>query len=199
VNTPLNVPLFSSEQDKYVSALLHERVDSAFARRADDLWQAHLEEIKLSGRTLEESEHDHWRWERKVADSVRLLSCPTFAIECNNEPQGLMLLTTDGYFGRLETQKGKPLVYVTYLACAPWNDKKIAEIRRFKGVGSILIRAAIETSIDIGFKGRIGLHSLPQSEDFYEKCGFDYQGIDASMGDLKYFELSQKAASEFIK
>lgn len=199
MNTPLNVTLFSTEQDKYVSALLHERVDGAYARRADDLWQAHIQEIKLSGRTLEVSEHDHWRWERKVADSVRLLSCPTFAIECDNEPQGLMLLTTDGYFGRMDTQKGKPLVYITYLACAPWNDKKIAEVRRFKGVGTILMRAAIENSVDIGFKGRIGLHSLPQSEVFYEDFGFDCQGIDASMQYLKYYELSQKAASKFIK
>ncbi|BAN34111.1 hypothetical protein SCD_n00262 [Sulfuricella denitrificans skB26] len=199
MKTTLNVPLFNPAQGIYVEASLHERIDAGFARRADELWKAHIKEIILSGRTLEKMEHDHWKWESKVANSANLLSCPTFAIEYNNEPQGLMLLTTDGYFSRLDSQKGTPLVYVTYLACAPWNDRNIAETRRFKGVGTILMRAAIETSIDIGFKGRIGLHSLPQSEEFYENCGLDFQGIDASVGNLKYFELSQKAATEFLR
>ena len=195
MNTPLKVPLFHPERNEHVEAILHERVDGDFARRADKLWKAHLDELNSSGHILAEKEHDHWQWESKVAESAHLLSCPTFAVEYKDEPQGLMLLQTDGRFGRLEGQNGKPLIYVTYLACAPWNNKNLVKVPRFKGVGSILMRAAIETSFDYDFKGRIGLHSLPQAEEFYENFGLEYKGIDRG---LKYFELSEMVASQLI-
>jgi GNAT superfamily N-acetyltransferase len=163
------------------------------------LWQAHIEEIRLLGSTPKAMENDHWNWETKVTDSARLISYPTMAIECSGEPQGLMLLRTDGYYARLPCQNGKPLVYVTYLATAPWNQVEIAGIRKFKGVGTLLIRAAVEMSFDVGFKGRIGLHSLPQAEAFYERHGIEFLGIDADKQHMKYFELSEQKAAEFVK
>lgn len=40
---------------------------------------------------------------------------------------------------------------------------------RLRGVGTALVTAAVALSEDEGFKGRIGLHSLPQAEDFYRR------------------------------
>jgi hypothetical protein len=70
---------------------------------------------------------------------------------------------------------------------------------RYKGVGSILIRAAIETSLSEGFKGRLGLHSLPQSNDFYANtCRMTDMGSDARYQDMHYFEMTSEQSEEFI-
>lgn len=69
------------------------------------------------------------------------MSCPTLAIECNGETQGLMLLKTDGHFAMLPEQLDKPLVYVTYLASAPWNLPGVLEQPRFSGVGTVMMRS----------------------------------------------------------
>jgi len=70
---------------------------------------------------------------------------------------------------------------------------------RYCGVGSIFIRTAIEVSRLEGFKGRIGLHSLPQSESFYgNKCGMTDLGKDSNYQDLRYFEMTPEQALSFV-
>jgi hypothetical protein len=101
-----------------------------------------------------------------VAEVHRLLSYPTLAIECEADTQGLMMLQTDGQFAQCEGNRGKPLVYAVFLATAPWNLGVIVARPRFRGVGSVLLRAAVQLSLDLGFKGRIGLHSLPQADNY---------------------------------
>lgn len=185
-----------------VEATLHERIDGAYARKVDDVWSAYLTaaeaNAKAQGKAFAELEHSHWRWEAKVAESARLLSCPTMAIECNGEPQGLMLLKTDGHFAVSVEEKARPLVYVTYLATAPWNLGDVVERPRYSGVGTILMAAAVQTSIEAEFKGRIGLHALPQAEKFYECHGMVDFGTDPDKEHLKYYELSSEAAAKFL-
>jgi hypothetical protein len=185
-----------------VAAKLHERIDGAYARRVDDAWLTFLatEEAKAKsrGQNFIKLEHSHWAWEAKVAASARLLSCPTLAIECDGETQGLMLLKTDGHFARLKAQLNKPLVYVTYLASAPWNLQSVLDQPRFSGVGTVMMAAAIQISIEAEFKGRVGLHALPQAESFYEQHGLLSLGVDYEKENLKYFELGAQAAAEFL-
>ena len=53
-------------------------------------------------------------------------------------------------------------------------------------VGMLLIRAAVAMSDDLGFHGRIGLHSPPQASGFYANtCGM----TDAGHGSLHRFEM----------
>jgi len=85
-----------------------------------------------------------------------------------------------------------------YLATAPWNLRALIGHPRYAGVGFVFLHAAIQMSIDNGFKGRIGLHSLPQAEAFYEKHGFLCLGADPEKEGLKYYELTPQAAHEFI-
>ena len=61
--------------------------------------------------------------------------------------------------------------------------------------------AAITISLGEGFKGRIGLHSLPQADRFYrETCGMSDLGPDANYtGNLRYFEMTPDQASRFIE
>ncbi len=103
---------------------------------------------------------------------------------------------------RIQQHANKHLVYVEYLEAAPWNRRDIPNWTRFNGVGTVLIAAAIQLSIDEGNHGRIGLHSLPQADTFYrDKCGMTDLGLDSSYQPhpLRYFEMTENQATAFIK
>lgn len=62
-------------------------------------------------------------------------------------------------------------VYVSFLEVAPflrtgsWN-------RRFVGIGAGMLTFAVTRSHQLGFGGRVGLHSIKQTRHFYAKLGF---------------------------
>jgi len=60
-----------------------------------------------------------------------------------------------------------------------------------------LIRAAVAVSVEEEFRGRIALHSLPQSEPFYGRFMEDL-GIDPDVEELRYFEMSEERALKFM-
>lgn len=114
--------------------------------------------------------------------------------------QGLMLLKMAGCNARLPEQAGKDLVYVDYIEAAPWNLKSVVAQPRFGLVGVVLIAAAIQSSKENGFKGRIGLHSLGQAEAFYrDKCRMTELGGDPEKQDLVYFEMNAAQADKFVR
>jgi hypothetical protein len=83
-------------------------------------------------------------------------------------------------------------LYVKYIESAPWNLRGYAGAgARFGGIGISLIRAAIAVSLEEEFRGRIALHSLPQSEPFYGRFMEDL-GIDP---DVEGFATSKWARS----
>ena len=93
---------------------------------------------------------------------------------------------------------GKPLVYVDYLEVAPWNQSFAGTSKKYRGAGPILLTAAVELSFDEGFKGRVGLHSLPQAESFYEKEGMIDLGPDAQVQNLRYYEMTSDVAQTLL-
>jgi hypothetical protein len=57
----------------------------------------------------------------------------------------------------------------------------------------------VQLSIDEGFKGRIGLHSLPGARGFYEeKCGMTVIGPDPQKQNLIYYEFNSEQANAFL-
>ncbi|MEH1830576.1 MAG: GNAT family N-acetyltransferase [Nostoc sp.] len=110
------------------------------------------------------------------------------ALECEAITQGLMILELYCYRSLLASTKN--LVYVDYLTIAPWNRRSIENPPMYKGVGSSLLKFAIEHSFDLDYKGRIGLHSLPGAENFYAKFGMVDLGYDSNKQGLRYFEIS---------
>ena len=91
------------------------------------------------------------------------------------------------------------VLYVDYLATAPWNRPSIENPPRFRGVGVTLLAAAVQLSKDEGFKGRIGLHSLPAAGKFYEeKCGMTVIGPDSQKQNLTYYEFTSEQAEAFL-
>lgn len=142
----------------------------------------------------------HWDWRAKTKAIESRLDQQCFSIVCEGMTQAMMI-TELTKRGRLESQKADHLVYVDFIEAAPWNRRDIlGEPPRFSGCGSILIRAAIEYSKLEGFKGRIGLHSLPQANAFYaNKVGMTDLGQDLDYQNLRYFEMTPEQAEAFIK
>lgn len=139
----------------------------------------------------------HWDWVAKAKRAALKMDSETFALECDGDTQGLMLVHLAS-FALLQSQKGRDLVYVELLATAPWNRRTHSQGARYKGVGRVLIGTAIHLSIDQGLKGRIGLHSLPGSESWYrdEACFTDW-GYDTSKK-MRYFEMTEAQAKAYI-
>jgi hypothetical protein len=141
----------------------------------------------------------HWNWRQKTQALQGMLAHPGFSIVCNGTTQGMMIVDTTMHRCQVENQKGKDLVYVEYVENAPWNRPELADPPLYRGIGSILIRAAIALSIEEEFKGRIGLHALPQSNGFYANtCGMTDLGVDANYHGLRYFEMTPEQAEAFI-
>lgn len=141
----------------------------------------------------------HWNWRAKVMTLQGLLSHPGFCIVAGGVTQGMMICETLLHRCRVEEQNGKNLIYVEFVENAPWNRPELATPPTYRGIGSILIRAAIALSIEEEFKGRIGLHALPQSHAFYANtCGMTDLGSDATHHGLRYFEMTPEQAQTFI-
>ncbi len=94
----------------------------------------------------------YWNWESKTKQVVGLLAFRGFAITSQGVTQGLMRVDLN-HSARQATQIGKPLVYVEYLEVAPWNRAEFAK-PRYRGVGTALLTAAVDLSLEEGFHGR---------------------------------------------
>lgn len=140
----------------------------------------------------------HWNWSKKIARVQGLLAFPGFSVVARGVTQGLAQFDLTKAC-REPGQKGKPLVYVEYLEVAPWNRAELGAKPRLRGVGTVLLTAAVALSIDEGFKGRIGLHSLPQADAFYRKIGMTDLGPDPAYQNLRYFEMTVEQARAFFE
>lgn len=141
----------------------------------------------------------HWRWDEKADWSRNIWALKRYALTSEGDLQGLLLLNLAKY-SKLPSQKGRHVVYVEFVAAAPWNRPDMVEKRRFRGVGQALMRVAVEVSRHESFRGRVGLHSLPQACDFYRAtCGMTDLGPDSSYDGLMYFEFTEEQADAFCR
>lgn len=146
-----------------------------------------------------ESVPQHWQWDWRRKGP--LLRYPTFrcmAIRYEEELHGIVLVDADRYVSQIEPDKSKPLMYVEFLEVAPWNISFGGMKRRFTPVGPRLMEAVIRFSQDEGYHGRVGLHSLPQSEQFYERCGMTKLKHDPKKENLRYYEMTRQQAMAFL-
>jgi hypothetical protein len=141
-----------------------------------------------------------WDWRDKKEAIGLSLANESFSIVAEGTTQAMMIIDLTKR-ARLQSQLLQHLVYVDFLEAAPWNRHDLQGGKpQFTGAGSIMIGAAIELSHAQGFKGRIGLHSLPQSNSFYANaCGMADMGADPNYGNLRYFEMTPDAADDFMK
>ena len=140
----------------------------------------------------------HWDWAQKTARVQGLLAFRGFSVVAQSVTQGLAQIDLTKT-AREPSQMGKPLVYIDYLEVAPWNRPEFGAPPRLRGVGSALVTAAVALSAEEGFKGRLGLHSLPQADAFYQKIGMTDLGQDTAYQNLRYFEMTAESAREFLE
>ena len=185
-----------------VSADLVESLTLEDVQRVDASWtpflRQALRDALANGLALDDlPEHSHWQWERKWRSSAA--GSRFLGIECEGEMQAMMSVRTDKTC-RLPDQSGLPLIYVDYLAAAPWNLPGVAGQSRFRRGGLALLVAAVQLSRESGYNGRIGLHSLPKAENFYrDRCGMTDLGRDFFYEDLRYLEMTEAQSSAFTE
>jgi hypothetical protein len=112
-----------------------------------------------------------------------------------NDVEAAMLLLS-GKTSR-DPSASLPILYVDYVAVAPWNRKAFQNPQRFHHLGTVMLGAAVAFSRTLGLDGRCGLHSLPQSEGFYARIGMRDFGLDAGYDSLRYFEFDAASAQKF--
>lgn len=191
------VYLQKSETNELVEASLFDKVTDDHLALWDTSWAPAIRAHRANTPVSDTPEDSHWDWKHKATAWRKLLGYQSYALVCQGELQGLML-TNDITSARLAVQFGKPLVYVQFVATAPWNRPELQTPPKYRGVGRVFILAAIQASVDEGYKGRVGLHSLPKAEGFYkDKCGFTILGPDSSHQNLTYYEMTEPQADNF--
>ena len=132
-----------------------------------------------------------WNWEQMLAETGGRAekAFQTFALVCRRDVQGAMILETRSRRSRM-ARRG--VVYVEYVAVAPWNRATIQRPPRFRGCGTALIDAARACSRTVGRGGALALHSKEGARPFYERLGFVDLGSDEAEGGLHYFELEPR-------
>lgn len=166
----------------------------------EDVWREFRDEAMVRAVVQGASvpEHNHWRWDKKAYE-LRFTAYRCLGISRDDRIQGLAMCSTLAMPGRSASHRGKPVLYVKYIESAPWNlVAYLGDNAQYGGVGTALISALIGVSMEEEFKGRLALHSLPQSEAFYSKL-MDDLGVDAGVEGLRYFELSERGAQRFMK
>jgi hypothetical protein len=92
------------------------------------------------------------------------------------------------------------VLYVDFLEVAPWNITALVPDPKFRGVGLRLMWAATRLSRERGHECRVGLHSLPQSESFYEgACRLTAVGQDPRYNGLMYYEFTAAGGAEYLR
>ena len=176
------IPLIRGETRERVSAELVYLSDKHI-EDFDRLWQPLLLEFDEPDAGLS------WDFKQRRAAEHENYEC--YAIEYDNLTQGLLMLETQNHWSQFDW--GKRLVYVEHIMTAPWNRTTIQRPGRFKGVGTALMAWARRRSQDLGYRGRVGLESLPRAVQFYDGLGMmrlelePHEIVDADEK-LPYFE-----------
>lgn len=154
----------------------------------NNLWLEQLRKFK--------QEDKYWDWLFKLNFISKQNNYEGYAIECENQTQGLMMIETQMHGSWIKT--GKRVIYIEGIASAPSNRVQIKNLPMFRGVGTALLKFARIRSVELGYEGRIGLHSLPEVEKFYENQNMINCGRDDDE-DLVYFEYPPLNKNQYNK
>lgn len=179
--------LLRTHRKEDACALLRELDPQRDLKRFDESWKP------LLASSAEEDRK--WDWRSKFMD-LQTVNYEYYAIECEEALQGLMVIDVDFHRTR---ERNLNLVYVSFLATAPWNRPKIVKEPKFRRVGQLLLRHALVRSEELGYRFRAGLHSLPGSEWFYDMLHLRNYGSDPGVGNFKYYEFSEQLGKAFVE
>jgi hypothetical protein len=134
----------------------------------------------------------HWNWLAKAAEKNGD-EFEWFFFDAEEVPQGACVI----YHPKASALQEGNVFYIEYIASAPWNRNIPGQTKRFSGVGKVLIQNALRFAMsELGLKPGFNLHSLPQSNKYYENLGM--QRIDGMEKDgMNFFEMPSHLALEF--
>lgn len=186
-----DIYLRAGDGGELVRAKLYDCIQQNHLEQHEQMWKPMISRF--------DEEHSHWDWRIKWREYANQPNYESFAVECEGIVQGLMI-AKKMMPCRIAGQANKHLVYVEYLETAPWNRRTVSSHVKFKGVGTVLLAAVIQLSFNEGNQGRIALHSLPQADAFYSRCGLTDLGLDTEYANfpLRYFEMSASQAEQFL-
>src|SRR5438477_5079445 len=140
----IEVRLRRHVDDELVPAVFRE-MDPAFDLKC---WKQEWEPLLSVS-----SEQDRkWNWSEKYIN-LQTVNYEYYAVECEEKTQGLTVIDTDFHRSR----GGLNLVYVSFVATAPWNRHRLTNTPLFRRVGPLLLRHAVVRSEELGYKFRTGL------------------------------------------
>ncbi len=144
----------------------------------------------LSGIQLQDK---HWDWFKK-SYVYHSSEYEWFYLLAQDKPQGACVF----YHPKESIIDAKNIFYVEYIAVAPWNRETPLTVRKFKGVGTILLKCALNYAVnELGLQCGFSLHSLPESKDYYEKVGMiNFPERDKDR--LVYFEMPRDKSIEML-
>jgi len=187
-----------------VTGTLYEGLSQEVLIEIDLAWGEERQRIKdaVTSAAVPSAERPqtlHWSWSAK-AGYLDQLEATAFGIEVQGSWQAIMLTRTASHVARIDEDENRPLVYVDYVEAAPWNWRipAVGQVGTYQLAGTVMLTEAVMQSMREGFHGRMALHSLPQSEGFYERIGMTNLGPDLTVQGLTYFEFSRSGASRFV-
>jgi hypothetical protein len=195
------VDILRAHDDAFVPAFVHDALAPSDFVLAERNWlearvRIHQELLAREVPRTEWPQSIHWNWTTKAPLLARL-EVSGHGVVAEGAWQGLMLTKTASQFARLGGDRGKPIVYIDFLEVAPWNWplSGISQQPRYRGIGTLLFTQAVRQSFEEEFRGRVGLHSLPQAENFYRSVlGMTAVERDPAKQNLMYFELTREQA-----
>jgi len=143
-------------------------------------------------------ENAHWDWRRKEEVLGVRPGYERYVLVCEGQVQGAAVFNVTDYGSREDPTTG--VVYVEFVATAPWNRPRLQDPPSYQGVGTGLLVLAVHRSAELGYQGRIGLVSLPRAESFYEqRIGMTRYGPDPTHQNLVYFELTVEGVQRLLE
>jgi hypothetical protein len=190
---PQDVTLTLDPPGTEVQARLVRLTRAVAADRIDGEWW------NIGGsNTAREAEGDHhWRWRRIIGELRTQRNREALAVETEDGAiQGAIVYRIDA-LSRVEPGLGA--IYGERIATAPRNRPWLVNPPHMRGVGKVLLLAAVRHSYLLGLGGRVWLTSLPSENTrmFYVNRGF--QLIFQNPDDTIAYELPTARAAAWLQ
>lgn len=193
LDLPKEVHILNVERNVRVKAKLVRLTRELAATGIDGAWW----NLPVSKSVRKEEGDNHWHWRKIVGRNKAKLIWEALAVQSGSGAiEGAMAYRIDA---KSQLQPGKGAVYVDRIATAPRNRPWVLEPPKYRGIGSVLLLAAVRHSYLLGLEGRVWLTSLPseRTRKFYRERGFEVIFEDAD--GMIDFELPAAVAGEWLE
>jgi len=132
----------------------------------------------------------HWNWLLK-ASKYTTVEYNWFFLKTSDGIQGVCLT----YHPKMSIFQSVNIFYIEYLSSAPWNRDSSLHDRKYKGVATELIKQVQYYFINTHqYQHGFSLHSLFQSQGFYEHIGMINLSEYNKNNGLLFYEMSKENA-----